>query len=87
MDSGYVIGWKDPRKKENQPECFNLKSWQKIIQCRKCKDKIFSRYEGEYRICSCGTIAVDQTQYYTRLIGNINDFIMEGSNKGHEEKG
>ena len=45
------------------------------VQCRKCKDIIWSKYEGEFVTCECGTISVDQTKYYSRYIGNIEDFV------------
>lgn len=41
-------------------------------QCQTCKQIIWSRYEGEYRSCMCGN-AVDQTAYYTRLIGETKN--------------
>ena len=46
------------------------------VGCNKCKDVIFSRYDGEYVTCKCGAIAVDQTPYYTRMIGEKKDFNM-----------
>lgn len=53
----------------------------KPIQCRKCKDIIWSKYEGEFVTCSCGAISVDQTKYYSRYIGDPGDFIeIEESN-------
>lgn len=40
------------------------------IKCRQCGDIIQSEYPGQYVKCSCGEIAVDQTEYYKRVIGN-----------------
>jgi len=58
-----------------------LKPWQFKRECKKCGDTIWSKQEGEYVSCSCGAIAVDQTKYYERLIGNAEDFFsMEESN-------
>ena len=48
----------------------------KEVGCAKCGDKIHSRTEGEFRTCKCGAISVDQTRYYTRYIGNQEDFII-----------
>ena len=45
------------------------------LQCRKCKDIIWSRYEGEFVSCKCRAISVDQTRYYSRYIGNPENFI------------
>jgi len=51
-----------------------LKEWQHKSQCAKCNDVIYSHYDGEYSACKCGAIAVDQTPYYARHIGNPEDF-------------
>lgn len=63
-----------------------LKAWQFKVECKKCGDTIWSRYQGEFRQCKCGAIAIDQTQHYTRYIGEKDDFLLEESNKGYEEK-
>ena len=42
-------------------------------KCLLCDDVIYSRSEGEYTTCECGACAIDQTRYYTRLIGNIHE--------------
>lgn len=52
-----------------------LKPWQSPSKCKLCSDVIYSRSEGEYRSCKCGAIAVDQTPYYTRYIGEPANFI------------
>lgn len=46
----------------------------KEYECAKCGDKIHSRYSGEFVTCKCGAISVDSTPYYTRFIGNPQDF-------------
>lgn len=43
--------------------------WQIDRECPHCHDIIYSRYDGEYRTCKCGALAVDQTPYYERWIG------------------
>ncbi|MGL5715385.1 MAG: DUF7695 domain-containing protein [Paraclostridium sp.] len=43
------------------------------IKCKKCEDVIWSKYSGEYVRCECGAIAVDQTEFYCRAIGNPKD--------------
>ena len=40
-------------------------------ECPECKDRIHSSYSGEFVTCKCGSSSVDETYYYTRLIGNI----------------
>ena len=40
------------------------------FQCTKCSDIIWSRTEGEFVSCSCGSTAVDYTRYYGRQIGS-----------------
>lgn len=47
------------------------------VTCKKCGDTIKSRYEGEFVTCKCGAISVDQTRYYTRGIGNMEDFVYD----------
>lgn len=51
-----------------------LASWQKPVRCKKCKDEIYSRWDGEFVRCKCGAIAVDQTPYYARWIGDKDNF-------------
>lgn len=36
-----------------------------------CQDRIWSHYSGEFRTCKCGTVSVDETEYYCRYIGDI----------------
>lgn len=64
---------------------MEFKPWQHKRECNKCGDTIWSKREGEYVVCSCGAIAVDQTKYYERRIGDPNDFHVEESNKRYEE--
>jgi len=45
------------------------------VECAKCHDQIYSRYDGEFVTCKCGAISVDQTPYYGRSIGDPKDFI------------
>jgi len=35
-----------------------------------CNDIIWSRFPGEFRKCSCGQVAIDQTEHYRRLLGD-----------------
>ena len=46
------------------------------LQCTHCDDMIHSSYSGEYVSCKCGKIGVDQTEYYTRIIGNEGDYLV-----------
>ena len=46
------------------------------LQCTHCDDMIHSSYSGEYVSCKCGAIGVDQTEYYTRIIGNEGDYLV-----------
>ena len=36
-----------------------------------CKDWIWSDWSGHYESCKCGASAIDQSGYYTRLIGVV----------------
>ena len=53
------------------------------LQCTHCDDTIHSSYSGEYVSCKCGKIAVDQTEYYTRMIGNKGDYLVV-NNEGND---
>lgn len=44
------------------------------LQCTHCYVTIHSGYSGEYVSCKCGKIGVDQTEFYTRIIGNEGDY-------------
>lgn len=44
------------------------------LRCRKCNDVIEGDKKGTYITCKCGAIAVDETEYYWRIIGNKEDF-------------
>jgi hypothetical protein len=48
-------------------------------KCLDCKGIMQSKYEGEYSQCLCGNSAVDQTEYYTRVIGNARLLKEEGN--------
>lgn len=48
-----------------------------IYECPNCKSLVYSKRPGHFACCSCYAnevdnlgIAVDQTNHYTRLIGN-----------------
>jgi phage FluMu protein Com len=44
------------------------------IRCKHCKDIIFSVYSGQYVECQCGSIAIDETEYYTRILASREDY-------------
>lgn len=44
------------------------------LKCNKCNDVIEGDKKGTYIECKCGAIAVDETEYYYRIIGNREDF-------------
>lgn len=46
-----------------------------MFQCKKCGDKIYSRYSGEFRTCTCGAIFIDETEYYCRYGKTLEDAI------------
>ena len=52
----------------------------KLVFCAKCGTGIFSAYEGQFVSCKCGAISVDQTEHYSRYIGNPEDFVKEKPN-------
>lgn len=44
------------------------------LKCNKCGDIIEGDKKGTYIECSCKAIAIDETEYYYRIIGNLEDF-------------
>lgn len=44
------------------------------IKCTNCKDIIEGDKKGTYISCKCGLVAIDETPYYVRVIGNQGDF-------------
>ena len=51
------------------------------IRCTKCKDTIEGDKKGTYIKCKCGAIAIDETPYYWRIIGNKENFEVIEENK------
>ncbi len=44
------------------------------IRCKHCGDVIEGDKKGTYIECKCGKCAVDETEYYWRIIANKEDF-------------
>lgn len=42
-----------------------------VMECQSCKDKIYSRYPGEFVQCKCGQCYVDQKYPYERYSGPL----------------
>jgi hypothetical protein len=38
-----------------------------------CNSIIFSEYSGQFKSCQCGKSFVDQTEYYVRIGGTVED--------------
>ena len=43
------------------------------LKCKKCNDIIEGDKKGTYIECKCKAIAIDETEYYVRVIGNPED--------------
>lgn len=43
------------------------------LKCKKCNDIIEGDKKGTYIECKCKAIAIDETEYYVRVIGNLED--------------
>ena len=54
------------------------------LQCTHCDDIIHSSYSGEYVSCKCAKIGIDQTEFYTRIIGNEGDYLVVKQEKEAE---
>ena len=44
------------------------------VKCNKCGSLVSGDGRGTYITCKCGAVAVDQTEHYTRIIGNKEDY-------------
>lgn len=44
------------------------------LRCKKCNDIIEGDKKGTYIMCKCKAIAIDETKWYWRIIGNQEDF-------------
>ena len=44
------------------------------IKCLKCNEEITGDGNGTYITCPCKSLAIDETPYYTRIIGNEEDY-------------
>lgn len=44
------------------------------IKCKRCGDILIGDKKGTYIQCSCTKCAIDETPYYWRIIGNLEDF-------------
>ena len=44
------------------------------IKCKHCGDIIEGDKKGTYIECSCKKCAIDETEYYWRIIANREDF-------------
>ena len=44
------------------------------LRCKKCGDVIEGDKRGTFIQCSCKSIAIDGTKWYTRLIGDPEDY-------------
>lgn len=47
------------------------------VKCVNCNDVIFSSYSGEFVRCTCGKLAVDETGYYVRILGDKYEVVEE----------
>ena len=44
------------------------------IKCKKCGDIIEGDRKGTLIWCSCESVGIDETEWYTRLLGDENDY-------------
>lgn len=44
------------------------------IRCKKCGEIIEGDKKGTYITCKCKAIAIDETTYYWRINGNLEDY-------------
>lgn len=53
-----------------------MEDWQKLTECLKCHDRIFSRWPGEFVTCRCGAVSVDQSPRLSRYLGDRENFVL-----------
>lgn len=44
------------------------------FRCRLCGDIVDGGQKGRLITCRCGAVAIDETPYYCRIIGNIENY-------------
>ena len=44
------------------------------IKCKLCGDIIEGDKKGHLILCECGACAIDETQYYCRILGEPNNY-------------
>ena len=44
------------------------------LKCKKCNAIIQGDKKGTYIECKCGAVAVDETEYYIRIIGEPENY-------------
>lgn len=59
---------------QEKAEVVGREEWQQDVECNRCGDVLYSECRGWFTSCKCGAISIDQTPYYTRYIGNPEDF-------------
>jgi hypothetical protein len=47
------------------------------VKCLNCGDVIFSRTYGQFVSCKCNKVAVDETSYYMRILGDKYEIVEE----------
>lgn len=45
----------------------------KII-CLLCRDVIYSKHYGQFVSCKCAQLAIDESMYYCRILGNEENY-------------
>lgn len=55
------------------------------IRCRLCNDIIEGDKKGTFITCKCKAVAIDETPYYYRIIGNYDDFEEISDNSDYEK--
>lgn len=55
------------------------------IKCKKCGEVIEGDKKGTYITCKCKAIAIDETTYYVRINGDIEDFEEVKENKENKK--
>lgn len=51
------------------------------IRCRICDDVIEGDKKGTFINCKCGRIAIDETEYYVKIIGDMADMSIIEDNR------
>ena len=73
----YDYHWKYPKglTAEERKEANIGDIWINGLVCLKCGDFIRSKNRHDFKFCSCKSVAIDGGSWYSRILGDQEDYI------------